>query len=72
MSLAGTSRAIPSLQYYSILPGYVNYSIGVKQADIKKKKDVKKWGLRRRLTAVPRAGVEQKVPDVCQRGHDHS
>ena len=42
MSLAGTSRAISSLQYYSILPGYVNYSIGVKQADIKKKKDVKK------------------------------
>ena len=37
-SLAGTSRAIPRVQYYSILPSYVNYGIGVKQADIKKKK----------------------------------
>ena len=43
-SLAGTSRAIRSMQYYSILLSYVNYGIGVKQADIKKKKkrDVKK------------------------------
>lgn len=42
-SLAGASRAIPSMQYYSIVLSYVNYGIGVKQADIKKKKrDVKK------------------------------
>ena len=72
-SLAGASRAIPSMQYYSILLSYVNYGIGVKQADIKKKKrDVKKWGLRRPWTSVPRADVEQKEPDVCQCGHDHS
>ena len=37
-SLAGASRAIPSMQYYSILLSYVNYGIGVKQADMKKKK----------------------------------
>ena len=42
-SLAGALRAILSMQYYSILLSYVNYGIGVKQADIKKKKrDVKK------------------------------
>lgn len=39
-SLAGASRAIPSMQYYSVLLSYVNYGIGVKQADIKKKKEM--------------------------------